>query len=62
MKKKKNEENHLAKSLEESLEALFGREEDLTDAELDEELRSQYVAKQGNRSIEDYDIVELEYN
>jgi hypothetical protein len=36
--KKKNEENHNAKSLEESLEALFGREEDLTDAELDEEL------------------------
>jgi len=36
--KKKNEENHHAKSLEESLEALFGREEDLTDAELDEEL------------------------
>lgn len=36
--KKKNEENHDAKSLEESLEALFGREEDLTDAELDEEL------------------------
>lgn len=36
--KKKNEENHYAKSLEESLEALFGREEDLTEAELDEEL------------------------
>lgn len=36
--KKKNEENHHAKSLEESLDALFGREEDLTDAELDEEL------------------------
>ncbi|MGO4516439.1 hypothetical protein AB4Y89_11640 [Terriglobus sp. 2YAB30_2] len=36
--KKKNEENQSAKSLEESLEALFGREADLTDAELDEEL------------------------
>jgi hypothetical protein len=36
--KKKNEENHHAKSLEESLDALFGREEDLTDDELDEEL------------------------
>ena len=36
--KKKNEENLYAKSLEESLETLFGREEDLTDVELDEEL------------------------
>jgi hypothetical protein len=36
--KKKSEENQHAKSLEESLEALFGREEDLTDTELDEEL------------------------
>ena len=36
--KRKDEENQHAKSLEESLEALFGREEDLTDAELDEEL------------------------
>ena len=36
--KKKDDENHRAKSLEESLEALFGREDDLTDAELDEEL------------------------
>ena len=36
--KKRNEENQHAKSLEESLEALFGREEDLTDTELDEEL------------------------
>jgi hypothetical protein len=36
--KKKNEENRQAESLEQSLEALFGREADLTDAELDEEL------------------------
>jgi hypothetical protein len=36
--KKKNEENRQAESLEQSLEALFGRESDLTDAELDEEL------------------------
>jgi hypothetical protein len=36
--KKKNEENRHAESLEESLETLFGREADLTDAELDEEL------------------------
>jgi hypothetical protein len=36
--KKKNEENRHTKSLEESLETLFGRETDLTDAELDEEL------------------------
>lgn len=36
--KKTNEENQSAKSLEESLEALFGREADLTDAELDEDL------------------------
>ena len=36
--KKKNEENRQAESLEQSLEALFGRETDLTDAELDEEL------------------------
>ena len=36
--KKKNEENRQAESLEQSLEAMFGREADLTDAELDEEL------------------------
>ena len=36
--KKKNEENRQAESFEESLEMLFGREADLTDAELDEEL------------------------
>jgi len=36
--KKKNEENRHAESFEESLETLFGREADLTDAELDEEL------------------------
>jgi hypothetical protein len=38
--KKKDEENQHTKSLEESLEALFGREEDLTNAELDEELEA----------------------
>lgn len=36
--KKKNDENRHAESLEESLETLFGRESDLTDEELDEEL------------------------
>jgi hypothetical protein len=36
--KKKNEENRHAESFEESLETLFGRESDLTDEELDEEL------------------------
>jgi hypothetical protein len=36
--KKKNEENRHTESLEKSLEALFGQEGDLTDAELDEEL------------------------
>jgi len=36
--KKKNEENRHTESLEKSLGALFGQEEDLTDAELDEEL------------------------
>ena len=40
MKKKKNEENRQAESFEESLETLFGREADLTDAELDEELEA----------------------
>jgi len=35
--KKKNEENRHAESFEESLETLFGREADLSDAELDEE-------------------------
>ncbi len=38
--KKKNEENRHAESFEESLEALFGRELDLTDEELDEELEA----------------------
>lgn len=38
--KKKNEENRHAESLEESLELLFGRESDLTDEELDEELEA----------------------
>lgn len=38
--KKKNEENRQAESFEESLETLFGREADLTDEELDEELRA----------------------
>jgi hypothetical protein len=36
--KKKNKENRQAESLEQSLEALFGREADLTDEDLDEEL------------------------
>ena len=36
--KKKNEENRHAESFEESLETLFGREAELTDEELDEEL------------------------
>ena len=36
--KKKNNENRHAESFEESLETLFGREADLTDEELDEEL------------------------
>lgn len=36
--KKKNEENRQAESFEESLETLFGRESDLTNEELDEEL------------------------
>jgi hypothetical protein len=38
--KKKNEENRHAESFDESLEVLFGREWDLTDAELDEELEA----------------------
>jgi len=38
--KKKNEENRHAESFEESLEVLFGRESDLTDEELDEELKA----------------------
>ena len=38
--KKKNEENRHAESFEESLETLFGRESDLTDEELDEELEA----------------------
>ena len=38
--KKKNEENRHAESFDESLEVLFGRESDLTDAELDEELEA----------------------
>lgn len=38
--KKKNEENRQAESFDESLEVLFGRESDLTDEELDEELRA----------------------
>ena len=38
--KKKNEENRHAESFEESLELLFGRESDLTDEELDEELEA----------------------
>ena len=38
--KKKNEENRHAESFDESLELLFGRESDLTDAELDEELEA----------------------
>lgn len=36
--KKKNDENRQAESFEESLETLFGREAELTDEELDEEL------------------------
>lgn len=40
MKKNKNEENRHAESFEESLETLFGRESDLTDEELDEELEA----------------------
>ena len=38
--KKKNDENRQAESFEESLETLFGRESDLTDEELDEELEA----------------------
>jgi hypothetical protein len=38
--KKKNEENRHGESFDESLEVLFGRESDLTDEELDEELRA----------------------
>ncbi len=38
--KKMNEENRQAESFEESLETLFGRESDLTDEELDEELNA----------------------
>jgi hypothetical protein len=38
--KKENEENRQAESFEESLETLFGRESDLTDEELDEELEA----------------------
>jgi hypothetical protein len=38
--KKKNEKNRHAESFEESLEMLFGRESDLTDEELDEELKA----------------------
>lgn len=38
--KKKNEENRHAESFDESLEVLFGRESDLTDEELDEELEA----------------------
>lgn len=38
--KKKTEENRHAESFDESLEVLFGRESDLTDAELDEELQA----------------------
>ena len=45
MKKNKQEnaeeeENRQAESFEESLESLFGRESDLTDEELDEELEA----------------------
>ena len=40
MKKKRNEENRHAESFDKSLELLFGRESDLTDAELDEELQA----------------------
>jgi hypothetical protein len=38
--RKKNEENREAEAFEESLETLFGRELDLTDEELDEELEA----------------------
>jgi hypothetical protein len=38
--KKKNDENRNAQSFEESLELLFGRESDLTDEELQEELEA----------------------
>jgi hypothetical protein len=38
--KKKNDENRHAQSFEESLELLFGRESDLTDEELHEELEA----------------------
>lgn len=38
--KKKGEENRHAESFEESLETLFGRESDLTDEELDQELEA----------------------
>lgn len=38
--RKKNEQNRQAESFEESLETLFGRESDLTDEELDEELQA----------------------
>jgi len=38
--KKKNDENRYAQSFEESLELLFGRESDLTDEELHEELEA----------------------
>ena len=38
--KKKNEENRHAESFDESLEVLFGRESDLADEELDEELEA----------------------
>lgn len=38
--KKKNAENRHAESFDESLEVLFGRESDLTDEELDEELQA----------------------
>jgi hypothetical protein len=38
--RKKNEDNRQAESFEESLETLFGRESDLTDEELDEELEA----------------------
>jgi hypothetical protein len=38
--KKKNDENRHAESFDESLEVLLGRESDLTDEELDEELKA----------------------
>jgi hypothetical protein len=38
--RKKNQENREAEAFEESLETLFGRELDLTDEELDEELEA----------------------